>query len=192
MPVDYFPSRLGVRTVIRESRPEDIPQLIDGLVSLSYESRTARFFYDKCMLSHDELARLASPGEGHHLTRVAVISDGDCDGQIVGLARCVRVGATMPIADVGVVILDGWQRSGLGTQLVRELRDAALRIGITRWRADFFAINLGAEKLLGLVGREELRENLEAGIVRVMVRLVPDDAGAGRRSQPVVSNSRVD
>ena len=160
MPIDYFQYSLGVRAVIREGRPEDIPQLIDGLVSLSCESRTARFFYDKCVLSRDELARLALPGEGCHLTRVAVISDGNCGEQIVGLARCGRVGATVPIADVGVVILDGWQRSGLGTQLVRELRDAALRIGITHWRADFFANNLGAEKLLGLVGREELRENL--------------------------------
>ena len=61
MPIDYFPSRLGVRTVIREGRPEDIPQLIDGLVSLSCESRTARFFYDRVAPDNVGAGRRSQP-----------------------------------------------------------------------------------------------------------------------------------
>jgi GNAT superfamily N-acetyltransferase len=75
------------------------------------------------------------------------------------------------IADVSVVVSDSWRRCGLGNQLITELRNAALRVGITHWRTDFFATNLGAAKLLGLAGLEERREDLGSGIVRVTVKL---------------------
>ena len=184
MPVDYCQGNCGVRAAIRECRPEDIPGLIEGLASLSFESRIARFFYDKKAFSPEELKRLTLPGDENQQARVAVICDGIRDGQIVGLARCVRVAVTAPLADVGVVVAERWRRCGLGTQLITELRDAALRVGITHWRADFFAHNLGTEKLLCRAGLEERREPLGGGIVRATAKLAPGDNGAGQRSPP--------
>ena len=171
MPVDYNQCNCGVRAIIREIHPEDIPELIEALVSLSFESRMARFFFDKKALSRKELHRLTLPSNKNHLIRVAVVSDGNRDKQIVGFAGCIRVALKAAIADVSVVVSDSWRRCGLGTQLIAELRNAALRVGITHWRADFFATNLGAAKLLGLAGLEERREDLGSGIVRVTVKL---------------------
>jgi GNAT superfamily N-acetyltransferase len=173
MPVDYCQYNFGLPAVIREIHPEDIPELIEGLASLSFESRTTRFFFDKKAFSPEDLVRLTLPGDENHLTRVAVTSDGSRDAQIVGHARCVRVAEKAPIADVGVVVSDSWQRCGIGTRLTTELRNAALRVGITHWRADFFPINLGAEKLLRVIGREEQREYVGCGIVRVTLKLAP-------------------
>jgi len=171
MPVDYHHCICGVRAVIREFHPEDIPELIEALVSLSFESRMTRFLYDKKALSPKELGWLKLPSDKNHILRVAVISDGNRDKQIVGFAGCARVALKAAIADVSVVVADGWQRCGLGTQLTTELRNAALRVGITHWRADFLATNLGAAKLLGLAGFEEHREDLGCGIVRATVKL---------------------
>ena len=47
MPVDYHQCICGVRAVVREMHPEDIPELIEALVSLSFESRMARSFLIK-------------------------------------------------------------------------------------------------------------------------------------------------
>lgn len=171
MSVDYPQCNYGVRAVVRECRPEDIPQIIEGLDSLSYESRIARFFYDKHSFSAKELERLAQPSDEKCVILVALVPDESVGERVVGLARCVRVAEQSPLAEVDAVILDGYRRAGIGAQLVAGLRDAALRIGVTRWRADYFAAELGAEKLLHRVGREEKREILEPGIVRVTVEL---------------------
>jgi GNAT superfamily N-acetyltransferase len=171
MPVDYYLSNACAGAIIRDTCPEDGPRLVDGLAALSAESRTARFFHDKRHFSPDELHRLAAPSDRNHLKRVAVVRDEECDEQIIGLARCVRLGATGPVADFGIVVRDEFTHVGVGTRLVFELREAACAAGITHWRADFFAINHGAEKLLHLVGSEEQRESLGDGIVRVTYRL---------------------
>ena len=171
MPVDYFASNWGVRPVIRECHPDDALRLIDGLASLSAETRMARFFYAKNNFSPDELALLVRPDDKDHLIRAAVVPGENGGEQIVGLARCMRVTAKLPLADLGVVVLDSWQRSGLGTRLLRELRDGSWRIGISHWRADIFEHNLGMAKLLDRIGCEEIREVIGRGVVRVTVRL---------------------
>jgi RimJ/RimL family protein N-acetyltransferase len=171
MPVDYFAGNLGTRAVIRECHPDDAPRLIDALASLSLETRMARFFFAKNQFTPDELAYLLNPDDQDHLIRAAVIPGGTGSEQIVGLARCRRVAANLPLADLGVVVADSWQRSGLGTRLLRELREGSRQIHITHWRADFFETNLGMTKLLARVGMEENRESLGEGVRRVTVRL---------------------
>jgi len=171
MPVDYFAGNLGARAVIRECHPDDAPRLIDALASLSLETRVARFFFAKNQFTPEELAYLLNPDDQDHLIRAAVIAGGTGGEQIVGLARCMRVAANLPLADLGVVVADSWQRSGLGTRLLRELREGSRRIHISHWRADFFETNLGMTKLLARVGMEENRESLGEGVRRVTVRL---------------------
>jgi RimJ/RimL family protein N-acetyltransferase len=170
MPVDYHQSDEGIRAVIRACRPADIPELVEGLASLSTESRTARFLYDKRSFLPDELVQLALPNDQDHWMLMAVIPERDGSERIVGVARCVRVSGTTT-ADLGIVIRDGFTRSGFGTQLVMGLRDASGRGGITHWRADYFADNRGVEKLLRLAGREEQRENLGGEVVRATIKL---------------------
>ena len=171
MHLGYYQSGLKDSAVIREVLLDGTCRLINGLASLSAESRMARFFYYKHTFSLDELNRLSSPSDGNHLKRVAVILDENHTEEIVGLARCDRLGAIGPIADFGIVVRDGFTRSGIGTRLATELGKASQAVGITHWRADFFATNLGSEKLLRSVGREEQREDLGSGIVRATIAL---------------------
>ena len=67
-------------------------------------------------------------------------------GQLVGIAQYVR-DAHSTQAQLAIVIVDEWQRQGLGTRMIAALAQRALESGIESFAVDIQGDNYGALKL---------------------------------------------
>jgi GNAT superfamily N-acetyltransferase len=88
----------------------------------------------------------------------------------VALASCriVAEGA----AELGILIEDGWQRTGLGTRLLRDLVDHARRVGVRVLEAQLLAEQAWIASLLRPYGACRLHST-GGGVLNVTVRLAP-------------------
>src|SRR5271165_2120552 len=114
--------RSGHRVLVRALRPDDAPGLAEAFEQLSETSRYRRFFTAKPHLSEQTLAFLTDVDHHDHEALVAVAPD---SGQLVGVARFIRIPGEPDLAEVAVTVTDSWQRRGLGTALLRELAQRA-------------------------------------------------------------------
>ncbi|HET6189680.1 MAG TPA: GNAT family N-acetyltransferase [Trebonia sp.] len=95
---------------------------------------------------------------------------GASPGVAVALASCriVAEGA----AELGILIEDGWQRTGLGTRLLRDLVDHARRAGVRVLEAQLLAEQAWIAGLLRPYGACRLHST-GGGVLNVTVRLAP-------------------
>jgi GNAT superfamily N-acetyltransferase len=127
--------RDGSAVLIRPVRPEDAGLLEDGLAGLRYVT-------DVDHRDHEALGALDHARGGG-----------------VGIARYVRDREDPHAAEIAVIVIDGWQGRGLGTELLARLSERACQEGIRRFTAAVAADNAamtGLRRNLGadLVGRE--------------------------------------
>ncbi|MGH3242343.1 MAG: GNAT family N-acetyltransferase [Spirillospora sp.] len=81
-----------------------------------------------------------------HWDREALIAlDGD---EIIGIAEYIRLPARRWSADVAVLVIDPWQRHGVGTVLVARLAELAGRRGVTEFGADVILTNRGGVRFV--------------------------------------------
>jgi RimJ/RimL family protein N-acetyltransferase len=107
---------------------------------LGAESRYQRFLTPKRELSERELERLIDVDHWHH---EALIAWSSIPRAPIGIARYVR-GNEFDLAELAVAVADGWQRIGVGGELMRVLAEHACRAGIRRFTATALASNRGA------------------------------------------------
>jgi GNAT superfamily N-acetyltransferase len=69
----------------------------------------------------------------------------------VGVAEYVR-GERFDEAEIAIAIGDDWQRHGVGTLLLNDLRERAVTAGIRRFTATVLRDNRGALKLVRALG----------------------------------------
>jgi AcrR family transcriptional regulator/RimJ/RimL family protein N-acetyltransferase len=129
---------------IRLARPEDADKVAGMHDRCSDRSRYQRYF------SHAEwrdirLRRLAGGHRG--ATLVAMSRDGD----IVGLGN-VFPAADPATAEIGILVEDAFQGSGVGTVLLARMLEVARRLGFSRVEADVLADNAGMRRLLDRAG----------------------------------------
>jgi GNAT superfamily N-acetyltransferase len=121
--------------------PEDKQMLVNGMARLSPESRHARSLNDKSALSEAELQYLTEL-DGHNQFAIGAarpLPDGREEG--IGIARCVRLREDPQVAEPAIIVIDEYQRRGVGTALLRRLVEAARERGIRRFRCDFLTDN---------------------------------------------------
>lgn len=152
--------RDGTRWVMRPIRPED-GQMLQGFVrNLSDESRYMRFIYLLRELTPSMLARYTRIDYDRELALVATVQvpnpahRGFPEEQIVGLAHYFlqRDGRG---AEFALVVHDGWQRSGLGSQLMRGMIAAARRQGLAYLEGQVLDSNHAMRKLLVRLGFQD-------------------------------------
>jgi RimJ/RimL family protein N-acetyltransferase len=122
--------RDGSEVLIRPVRPDDAGLLADGFTRLSPESRRLRFLTAKNELRPAELRYLTDVDHHDHEAIGAL-----ADGQGVGIARYIRDKRDRRSAEIAVIVVDDWQRRGLGTELLIRLSDRAREEGICRFTA---------------------------------------------------------
>ncbi len=122
----------GMQVRIRPIVPADRDDLAQGMEELSEESRYLRFLRSVDHLSGRELSYLTDVDYDTHFAWVAMeMTEEDRHG--IGVARYVLI--DHGLAEAAVVVLDRYQRMGLGGILLRLVAESAYENGIRRFRA---------------------------------------------------------
>jgi len=139
----------GSRMLIRAIEPGDKDLLRRGFAALSRASRYQRFFAPKERLSEDELRFYTEFDGVYHFAVAAGLTDlDDRPVEGVGVARYVAVPEHRDVAEVAIVVADGYQGRGVGTRLLRHLIEEGRRNGIRRFTAQILRKNRAALRLI--------------------------------------------
>jgi RimJ/RimL family protein N-acetyltransferase len=157
--------RDGTRVNIRPIRPEDDHALVDAFQRMSPETVYQRFFAALPEMSEAMAWHLSHIDSANRLALVAETAD--ANAELIGVARYERT-EEPDVVELGLVVLDPWQNLGLGRILIRQLLEAAVRNGITRFRAEILSEN---RRMLHLLATEAriLQTRSESGITTVLL-----------------------
>ena len=117
---------------IRPLERDDRERLAAAFGRLGEETRRRRFLSSASRLSQRDLDALT--GIDHH-AHEALAAVEPRTGQIVGIARYIRLPREPEAAEVAVAVDDGWQRRGIGRRLLTALADRARAEGVTHFSA---------------------------------------------------------
>jgi acyl-CoA hydrolase/N-acetylglutamate synthase-like GNAT family acetyltransferase len=127
----------GAELLIRPARITDERALQELMYSLSDESCYRRFLGHKKRHSHEEMQDLVDLDYEQNMALVACVPGTE---EIIGVVRYDVEPATR-LADVAFVVRDDWQGKGVGTLLMRRIREAAAARGIPGFQADVLVTN---------------------------------------------------
>jgi GNAT superfamily N-acetyltransferase len=130
----------GLRVCIRPVTPDDRERLLEGIRSMSVETSNRRFFTPKFYPSEETLHYLTHVDGEQHMALGAV----DCTHEGfpgIGAARYVRLAEQPSVAEAAVVVLDAYQRRGIGSLLIAALSRYAAGHGIECFRGFVLAEN---------------------------------------------------
>jgi RimJ/RimL family protein N-acetyltransferase len=144
-----MPLRDGAILDVRPVQPEDRDLIRRGFERLSPESRYQRFLSPVPKL-HDRMLTFLT--EVDHRDHEALLTLDAATGEVVGVARSVRLQSEPASAEIAVTVADDWQRRGLGTALLDALADRAREESVTRFTGVTFAENHDVLGLLGKLG----------------------------------------
>ena len=130
--------RSGDVVRVRPLRAGDAPDLARAYANLSGQSRYRRFF--TAMPELPEATLKAATGVDH---------------EIVGKCPFVRRADQPGTTDLGVTVVDAWQRRGLGSVLLTRLSERAREAGIEYFAAEVLAENRAMLALLPSLGQVE-------------------------------------
>ncbi|HEY2603263.1 MAG TPA: GNAT family N-acetyltransferase [Thermoleophilaceae bacterium] len=146
------PLQLDTHTTlhVRPIEPTDRGALATAFARLGSSSRMRRFLGPKHELSERELSYLT---ELDHETHEALVA---LDGEdIVAVARYAAWPSdSRESAELAMVVLDSWQRRGIGLALTAQVIARAAGNGFCRLTATTFGDNLPSRALLGRLGFE--------------------------------------
>ncbi|HEX6348290.1 MAG TPA: GNAT family N-acetyltransferase [Candidatus Dormibacteraeota bacterium] len=133
----------GSHLQLRPLEPADGPLLVRLFYRLSPESIYRRFLSPIPDPYRPEMRRLL---DLDHRDREALAAL--CAGEVVGVARYIRMAGDPGVAEIAIVVEDGWQHRGLGRLLTRRLAALARRRGIAAFHATMLGDNRPALRLL--------------------------------------------
>jgi GNAT superfamily N-acetyltransferase len=139
----------GSEVMLRPLAPDDRDAIRRAFDRLSPESRYRRFFVSLREPSDGLLDVLTDVDHAHHEALAAVDPQ---SGEIVGVARCVRMREQPDRAEASVAVVDDWQGRGLGRELLERLVARAREMGVSRFVAYTQADNRRAVEILSQLG----------------------------------------
>jgi RimJ/RimL family protein N-acetyltransferase len=156
----------GGLVLMRPVVPQDREQIIDGFNRLSPESRRLRFHEPRHALSKTEIDFLTAIDQDWHVSWAACLPDGTG----VGIARYVidppPVGQAARGAEIALVVVDEYQRRGIGLALLRKLAAIAAARGLVTFHATVLSEN---RAMLALIDRFAAAATPTEGVLRVEV-----------------------
>jgi len=144
--------RSGDVVRIRPVRPDDGPALVLAYANLGEQSRYRRFF---TVMPELPEATLKAAVEVDHVDHEALVAVPLLSSEIVGECRFIRLPDQPDTAEVGVTVVDAWQRRGLGSALLARLSECAAEAGIEYFTAEVLAENRTMLGLLPSLGQVE-------------------------------------
>lgn len=129
-----FRLRDGTTIVLRPVVHADRERIQGGMTMLSSQSRYFRFFTSVQQLPRGLLEHLTEIDQQNHVAWLAL--DPSPPSPLgLGIARFVRLPDDPSTAEMAFVVIDSWQRRGVGTALLALLHVKAAALGIRVLRA---------------------------------------------------------
>jgi RimJ/RimL family protein N-acetyltransferase len=141
--------RDGRPVKIRALRPDDETSMLTAIDRTSTESLKRRFFVTKRKFSDMETAFFMNIDFVDHVALVAEINE-DGRAAIVGGGRYVVVESGQ--AEIAFIVIDSYQRLGIGAILVRHIVGLARAAGLKQLSADVLPENVAMLTVLGKFG----------------------------------------
>jgi RimJ/RimL family protein N-acetyltransferase len=160
---------------IRALERGDRERLAAAFAKLGEETRRRRFLSSASRLSDSDLDALTAIDHHRHEALAAVDPR---TGEIVGIARYIRLASDPRAAEVGVAVGDGWQRRGIGSRLLTALAARARAEGITRFTAYIGRDNGSVRGWITRLGGIALRHDGDAILYGVSLDLASDHRAA--------------
>lgn len=127
---------------VRPLRATDRSALREAFRRLSAQSRQRRFGYPKQSLNDEELRFFTELDAINHQALGAFELAGyGHEGELVGVARYIRLAEGCEVAEVAITVIDEFQARGLARTLLHHLALAGLRNEVRRFRFYFLADN---------------------------------------------------
>ena len=150
-----FTLKNGLRCDIRPIRPEDEPLLVSFHHKLSAESVYMRYTHMMNLqhrISHDRLIRICFIDYDQEMVLVADHRDQNTGRhELLGIARLSRFHNSAN-AEFAMIIADGFQKQGLGTELLRQLLAIARAEQILQVEAYMLPTNVAMRKICSHLG----------------------------------------
>ncbi|MEX1172048.1 MAG: bifunctional acetate--CoA ligase family protein/GNAT family N-acetyltransferase [Chloroflexota bacterium] len=162
----------GTTFLIRPIRPEDEPAMVRFHAELTEATVYSRYF-ELLGLSertaHERLTRVCFNDYDREIALVAEHVDPDGGASIAAVGRLSKAHIG-PSAEFAILVGDGWQRRGLGTELLRRLVDVGRAEGVDRIWADMLPGNMGMRHTARAAGFT-ISETMGDPTVRAELRL---------------------
>jgi acetyltransferase len=154
----------GTRITVRPIRPEDEPLMVGFHKLLSDQSVYQRFFRQLRLdtrVAHDRLVRICFGDYSRDIALVAELAEeGAAESKDVQAAvepRIVAVGRLNRLharneAEVAVLIADGYQHRGLGTEILRRVVQVAREERMGRLSAEVLTTNIAMQRMFRRMG----------------------------------------
>jgi GNAT superfamily N-acetyltransferase len=165
--------RDGSDVVVRPLAPDDRERIRRAFDRLSPESRYRRFFVSLRELSDGLLDLLTDVDHDAH---EAIVGIDPQSGDIVGVARYVRMPEQPERAEASVAVVDDWQGRGLGRSLLERLVGRAREMGVSRFVALTQADNRRAVDVMSQLG--PTTSSLRGDVVELDIELPKHGIGA--------------
>lgn len=159
--------------MIRPILPCDAPELQEGFLRLSAESVYLRFFETVKTLSDKQAFEFANVD---YVNRMAFVGEIEEQGErnLIGVSRYSLLGPNRQgIAEAAIVVLDEYQRLGLGTLLMESLLRYARNHGVTGILATVHTSNIKILRFIKRSGLPTHKQMLEPGVWEVIIDLSP-------------------
>ncbi len=159
---------------LRPIRAEDGPLWLEFMRTMSWATRYKRGARRAEDLGADDVLRAVTPDPDSEIVFVVVVSRNEVT-KIVGVARARRTRAD--IWDFAIVVLDDWQKCGIGLTLMRALMDALDARQAERIEGDVLATNKNMLEFLERLGFDAQPHPDHPHIARVALKLPPRITG---------------
>jgi RimJ/RimL family protein N-acetyltransferase len=164
---DPFPLRVSVDDldlIIRPVTAADKSRIVEGLRAISPETSYRRFFTPTFYPSDEQLRYLTDIDGERHMALGAV--DASKEGAPgVGVARYIRLSEEPTVAEAAILVIDAYQRRGVGSILLVALSRYAWHHGIRTFRGYVLPDNRAFLRYLQALGAH--KEQVEDGILQL-------------------------
>jgi RimJ/RimL family protein N-acetyltransferase len=155
--------RDGRQFGVRALKPDDRAGLLSAVSQSSAQSLYRRFFSPKRNFTEEEVAYFMDVDFVGHVALVAELEEGG-RSIIIGGSRYVLIEPGK--AEVAFVVVDGYQKQGVGTALMRHLAAIARHAGLKELTAEVLADNISMLKVFEKSGLR-VRTTRDAGVTHV-------------------------
>lgn len=155
--VDTWTTKSGKEIHIRPIRPEDEPKLVEFHKHLSERSvylRYASMMQISQRVAHERLARITHIDYDREMALIAEWHDPETNtDRVVGVGRLTKDLGTND-AEFAMLVIDEFQREGIGTELLRRLVQVGRDEGLDRITADILVQNRAMQHVSKKLGFE--------------------------------------